>query len=78
MFFLYSIARFKFIPQKYKKPAQGEIFSKAGLLNTDKQKVIEELDSKQRTLITVRVSLYDTGGNHIIQSDFEWFIAKRV
>lgn len=65
------------VETKYKKPAQGKIFSKACFLNTDKLKITEELSSKQRALITVRVSLYDTRQNNIMQSDFEWFIAKR-
>lgn len=63
---------------KYKKPAQGAIFSKACFLNTDKQKITEELILKQRTLITVRVTLYDSLKNNIVQSDFEWFIAVKA
>jgi len=66
------------VETKYKKPAKGAIFSKAGFLNTDKSKIMEELDEKQRTLITLRVSLYDSEQNNIMQSDFEWFVAKRI
>lgn len=39
-------------------------------------KIIEELNTKQRTLITVRVLLYDSERKDVMQSDFEWFIAK--
>jgi len=66
------------VEMKYKKPAQGAIFSKACFLNTDKQNIKEELNQKQRTLITVRVTLYDSAKNNIMQSDFEWFIAKKT
>jgi len=66
------------VDMKYKKPAQGSILSKACFLNTDKQKITEELILKQRTLITVRVTLYDSLKNNIMQSDFEWFIAVKA
>lgn len=64
------------VETKYKKPANGNVFSKAGFVNTDKATVINELNSKQRALITVRVSLHDSEGNITMQSDFEWFVAK--
>ena len=64
------------VETKYKKPAQGKVFSKAFFLNTDKEKVTEELNTKRRTLLTVQVLLFDISGNIVMQSDFEWFIAK--
>lgn len=64
------------VETKYKKPANGEVFSKASFLNTDKATILEELNTKQRVLITVRVLLYDSARNNTMQSDFEWFVAK--
>jgi hypothetical protein len=64
------------VETKYKKPALGKIFSKADFVDTDKAKILEELNIKQRALITVRVSLYNSEKTNIMQSDFEWFIAK--
>ena len=65
------------VETKYKKPAQGMVFSKANFVEVDKEKVLEELNTKQRTLIIVRVQLYDSQENNVMQSDFQWFIAKR-
>jgi hypothetical protein len=64
------------VETKYRKPALGKIFSKANFVNTDKEKILEELDIKQRVLITVRVLLYDLEKTNVMQSDFEWFLAK--
>ena len=64
------------VETKYKKPAHGKILSKAGFTDTDKVKILEELNIRQRTLITVSVLLYDSEKINVMQSDFEWFIAK--
>lgn len=65
------------VETKYKKPAQGMVFSKANFDGFDKAKVLEDLNTKQRALITVRVLLYDSQENNVMQSDFQWFIAKQ-
>ena len=64
------------VETKYKKPALGKILSKASFLNADKEVILTELKINHRTLITVRVLLYDSEKNTVMQSDFEWFIAK--
>ena len=64
------------VETKYKKPALGKVFSKASFVDTDKIKILEELNIKQRILIIVRVLLYDSEKNNVMQSDFEWFIVK--
>jgi hypothetical protein len=64
------------VETKYKKPAQGVVFSKAGFVEVDKEKVLEELNTRERALIMVRVQLCDSLGNNVMQSDFQWFIAK--
>ncbi|MDR2915314.1 MAG: DUF4442 domain-containing protein [Tannerella sp.] len=65
------------VETKYRKPATGRIFSKADFVNTDKAKAMEELNIRQRVLVTVRVLLYDSEKNNVMQSDFEWFISKK-
>ena len=64
------------VETKYRKPAQGIVFSKANFIDTDKDIILEDLNSKKRALITVRVLLYDSIQNNVMQSDFEWFIVK--
>ena len=64
------------VETKYKKPAIGKILSKASFVNTDKEQILEELEINQRILITVRVLLHDLEKTNVMQSDFEWFIAK--
>lgn len=64
------------VETKYKKPAQGIVFSKAHLLDSDKQQIIEELSTKKRALIKVRVLIFDANQNNVMQSDFEWFVSK--
>lgn len=65
------------VETKYRKPAKGRIYSKAGFEGTDRRRIIEELSEKQRTLITVRVLLYDSEGINVMQSDFEWFLVMK-
>ena len=65
------------VETKYKKPALGKILSTAGFVNIDKEKILEELETNQRILITVRVLLYDSEKTKVMQSDFEWFVAKK-
>lgn len=64
------------VETKYKKPAQGIICAKAGFVEAGKEQVLEELTTKQRVLITIRVQLYDSSGNNVMLSDFQWFVAK--
>jgi acyl-coenzyme A thioesterase PaaI-like protein len=65
------------VETKFKKPATGAIFSKASFVDAVPQQIIIELNTSQRVLITVRISLYDSERKIVMQSDFEWFIAKK-
>ena len=58
---------------KYKKPAQGSIFSTASLA-TDKTEVLESLQRKRRVLVPVQVSLYDSNTLLVMHATFEWFV----
>ena len=62
---------------KYKKPTAGNVFSKAKFLETDRNKALEEFSQKGRILLKVEVSLFDENEMLIMQSVFEWFVAKQ-
>jgi acyl-coenzyme A thioesterase PaaI-like protein len=64
------------VETKYSKPATGIVFSKAKFLETEKNKILEALNKKGRTLLKVEVSLFDENEVPIMQSVFEWFVAK--
>ncbi len=65
------------VETKYRKPAKGDIFSKACFVNITKENFICELNDRKRASITVRVSLYDSAGVNVMQADFEWFVARK-
>lgn len=64
------------VETKFKKPANGAIFSKASFVEATPQQIIDELTIRQRALVMVRIILFDTQNINVMQSDFEWFITK--
>lgn len=64
------------VETKYRKPATGSVFSKAAFVNADKNTITDELNTRGRALITVRVNLYDAARVHVMQADFEWFVLR--
>ena len=64
------------VETKYKKTATGIVFSKAKFQETEKEKVLEELNQKGRTTLKVEVSLFDETDVTVMQSVFEWFVTK--
>mgnify|MGYP000848837962 CR=1 FL=1 len=61
---------------KYSKPANGEIYARAEVNEEDKERVRSELNGKGRTIIEVKVNVYDQHGTLSMQSTFQWFIQK--
>lgn len=61
------------VDAKYKKPASGTVFSKARL-SVKKNAVLESLETKNRALVPVQVTLHDAEGLLLVQATFEWFI----
>ncbi len=61
---------------KYKKPAHGMIRSTATLIDTGAVDILEKLERKSRTLLSVKVSLLDSRGVNVMQATFEWFVTK--
>jgi len=61
---------------KYKKPAMGSVFSKAGFQEIEKSEVLHMLRQKGRALLKVEVSLFDEADTPVMQSIFEWLVTK--
>lgn len=60
----------------YKKPATDAVFSNAKFYETEKSEILEALCQKGRAILKVEVSLFDDINTLIMQSIFEWFVAK--
>ena len=59
---------------KFRKPAEGKIRSKAFMDGNEIHRVREELITKGRAVINVRVEIFDVKNNLTLQSEFEWFV----
>ena len=64
------------VETKYKKPATGSVFSKAKFQEIEKAEIIDMLNQKGRAILKVEVSLFDEADMLVMQSVFEWFVAK--
>lgn len=62
---------------KYHKPANGELFSKASFVSNDKENILTELNSRKRSLVQVKVEIFDTEENKAATAIFDWFIIKK-
>lgn len=60
---------------KYSKPGNGQIYSKAEFVNTDPQRILEELQLKRRVLIKIKVDIFNSENKRLMTGVFEWFIA---
>jgi len=61
---------------KFRKPANGIIASTASATPEALAQLDAELASKGRSLIPVRVEIYDESGTHTLSATFEWFIQR--
>lgn len=59
---------------KFTTPTNGKVFSKATLLGFDKQATIDELNDKNRTIIKVKVNLFNNSGKMVMTAFFDWFL----
>ena len=64
------------VETKYKKPANGVVFSKAKFMDEKREEILESLNQKGRTMIKVEVSLFSEADTLVMQSVFEWFVTK--
>ncbi len=59
---------------KYSKPGNGTVFSKAGFVDTDTKEILDELNTKKRVIIKVRVDILNDSSDKLMTSVFDWFI----
>jgi len=59
---------------KYHKPANGELFSTAEFLTTNRSHVLNELNTKKRAIVHVKVEVWDYEKNKTLTVIFEWFL----
>lgn len=62
---------------KFRKPATGEIRSRGEIDREEWTKTMEQLESKGRALITLKIDVLDSSGQVVSQSAFDWFLAKQ-
>jgi hypothetical protein len=61
---------------KYHRPSNGNLYSKAAFESTDKNAALLELDGKNRTLVKVKVEVFDSQNSKTLTVIFDWFISK--
>lgn len=62
---------------KYSKPGQSSIYSKAGFMNQSVQEITEELQSKKRVIIKVKVEIFDELDIKLLSAVFDWFVSTK-
>ncbi len=61
---------------KYNKPAIGRISSTAIITDDTKENIKEQLSSRNRAIIRLKVDLVDMNKVIVMTADFEWFVSK--
>lgn len=61
---------------KYKKPAVGQINSTATLIDDTIENINQQLLSKNRASIKLKVDLFDSQKINVMSAEFEWFVSK--
>jgi len=59
---------------RFRKIVKGRVYSKAMLVDTTKEVVLDELKTKKRALVKVKADLFDDDYSKVFSSVFEWFI----
>lgn len=59
---------------KYNKPANETVFSKACIIDSNVNEIINELRIKKRVIIKVKVDIYGKSMEKSFTSIFDWFI----
>lgn len=63
---------------KYKKPATGQINSSATLIDNSIESIDNQLLSKNRASIQLKVDLFDAEKVNVMTAHFEWFVSKKI
>lgn len=59
---------------KFNKPANGVIYSKAAIIDSTTETIVEELKEKKRVLLKIRVDLFNSNSEKVFTSVYDWFI----
>jgi Domain of unknown function (DUF4442) len=62
---------------KYQKPAIGTLYSRAEFANAEKAGLIDELLTKNRALIRIKVEIFDVEKDKTLTVFFDWFLVKK-
>jgi len=65
------------IEAKFRKPANGAVYSKFGDIGDSKSTFLDALSKKGRALIKIPVDIFDDTGAHALTASVEWFVAQQ-
>jgi acyl-coenzyme A thioesterase PaaI-like protein len=65
------------VEAKFRKPANGSIVSTASAAPEALARLDAELSSKGRSVIGIKVEIYDESGVHTLSATFDWFIQRQ-
>ena len=60
---------------KYSKPGKGTIYSNASFLGQSQKEIEEELLSRKKVIIKVKVEVFNDEGARVLSALFSWFVA---
>lgn len=60
---------------KYSKPGKGTIYSNASFLGQSQKEIEEELLSRKKVIIKVKVEVFNDEGARVLSALFNWFVA---
>jgi acyl-coenzyme A thioesterase PaaI-like protein len=61
---------------KFRKPANGTLESSGDVSQEELEKLLSELSSRGRAMVSVKIDLHDEAGTHTLSATAEWFIQK--
>lgn len=64
------------LESKFRKPANGAIYSTVTTPPETLEQLRTDLDAKGRAIVSVNVELHDESGTHTLSATMEWFITK--
>jgi acyl-coenzyme A thioesterase PaaI-like protein len=64
------------IEAKFRKPANGEVTSKASAAPATLTQFEADLAAKGRALVSIAVELHDESGTHALSATVEWYIKR--
>lgn len=59
---------------KFKKPANGKIYSRARFGEVHKEEILQAISDKKRVAITVVITLVDQTETMVMQATFDWVV----